>query len=226
MSVLNEDGLVIINNDLFCFNESGYKVIHDCDFNKTPLLENICQTNPELDISVHNYELSAKKGYGHSFDHYVMRYESNRKRVSFQAFFHAGNEGVYYPPTPGACMGPEFFVEAIAQRKNIWGNWVYKNDYTPIDKVSASWDHHYKLVDGDLYPPHQQYVTVNFPATSPWAFDDFWGMGATTNHFKNNCNPGGYWYCPPSGWMIDECDVYNYNFYLKAENYSDLTFSD
>jgi hypothetical protein len=133
MSVLNEDGLVVINNELFCFNESGYKVIHDCDYNKIPFLKDICETNPDLGITVHNYEITNKKGYGHSFNRNITRNESNRKRVSFQAYFHAGDEGVYYPPSLGTCMGPEFFVEAIAQKKNIWGNWVYKNNYTPID---------------------------------------------------------------------------------------------
>jgi len=225
MSVLNEEGLVIINNELYSFNESGYKVIHDCDFKKISLLADICETNQELGISVHSYELSNKKGYGHSFNHYSLRYESSRKRVSFQAYFHAGDEGVYYPPSPGTCMGPEFFVEAIALKKNIWGNWVYKNNYTPIDKVSAVWNHYYRIMTDGL-PPQYQTVTVSYPKTSPWTYDTFSGMGGTTNHLKVNCNPGGYWYCPPSGWMIDECNVYNYSFFLKAINYSDLTFSD
>ena len=226
MSVLNENGFVIINNELYCFDNTGYKVIHDCDIEKIPFLSQVCETNSELGISVYNFEISKKKGYGHSFNEISTRYESNRERVTFQAFFHAGDEGTYYSPTPGACMAPEFFVEAIAQKKNIWGNWVIKTNYTPIDKVTASWDHYYKLVDFDIYPPDYYYVTVDYPKTSPWTYDTFWGMGGTTNWLKVNCNPGGYWYCPPSDRMIDECNVFDYNFYLKATNYPDLTFSD
>ena len=167
---------------------------------------------------------SNKKGYGHSFDNYTLRYESNRKRTSFKSYFYAGSNGVYYEPA--SCMLSTFYLEGSAQKKNIWGNWVYKNNYTPITELSGTWSFQFKLVEYNN--PYNYYYlnTISNPDNnmSPLYYN-FTQSVNNTSYFKFTCEPDG-WFCASTGWLMDEINVYNYNFRMKAENYSDFVHTD
>ena len=225
MSVINENGLVIINNEIYQYFETGFKIIHDGNMEKISILTDVNESNSGFGITVVKLK-SSLKGYGHSFSHFTQRTESSRKRASFKAYFYAGANGVYYDPA--TCMSPSFYIECKGQKKNIWGNWVYKNNYKPITEVSGSWTYRFKMVE--VGPPfgYQYIYSVSDPnsVSSPLFYDYFSGMGSTTNYFKATCVPDGDWFCAPSGWLMDECEVYNYNFRMKATNYSDFVFSD
>lgn len=219
MSVINESGLVVINTEIYQFFDAGVKIIHDGNPEKIGRLSNLNNSNEKLGISVINLR-SDLKGYGHSFNLYD-EHVANRKRVTFRVYFHAGENGVYYEPAN--CIMPTYYVECRAQKKNIWGNWVYKNNFKPITEVSGSWTYRFQMVEfGD--PFHYQYIySVTDPdsQSSPLFYDYFSGMGSSTNYFKTTCVPDG-WFCAPSGWFMDECTVYNHSFRMRASGYSDL----
>jgi hypothetical protein len=105
---------------------------------------------------------------------------------------------------------------------------VYKNNYTPITEVSGSWTYRFTMVEiGN--PFNIQYIySVSDPnsISSPLFYTYFNGMGNSTNYFKATCVPDGDWFCAPSGWLMDECNVYNYDFRMKAANNADFVFSD
>lgn len=219
MSVINEYGCAIVGDEIYQFFEDGIKIIHDGKMEKIKFLEEIKNSNQKEGVSV-IYLKKSSKGFGHSFNEYDEELDG-RYRVTFQVYFYAGAEGVYYPD-PGTCMTTTYYTEAKAQKKNIFGNWVYKNNFTPITELTGSWSYYFKLVEvGNPY--NYQYIySVTDPDshTSPFSYN-LWG--GSSNYLKTTFIPDGT-FCASSGWLMDECVVYNYSYCLKSDGFPDITF--
>jgi len=143
-SILNEDGLFVVNDTMYQFTSNAFKQWNKCNVNdKTKLIN----TDESIDgIEINNKLKSSTVVYG------LFAYDSGRDRriqigINFNSWQYLSNATIWRY---------EHWVEVISQKKNLFGTWKY--NWTDM-YLKGSWDYRVDFVSpSDPYMVIQQYT--------------------------------------------------------------------
>jgi hypothetical protein len=195
-SVINSDGLVMVEGRIYKFTGNGMKIIKDGDFNMVAKLNTTNNHSLNDNIIVADYYNNGLKSTNEiteedwsnnwtqtmSWYYFAKNWLGNpQKRVMVWVDGHSEHIGSNYSYYCSQELNCTFVVRAQAQEKNFWGNWVYSG-YAPNLTFSASWSYEYKDYSND---PYIQYGC---------------GLYTTTKNYvpAYSCTPNPDYMCPTS----------------------------
>ena len=205
LNVLNEEGKVIVGDEVLVFNGSVAKVYSK---KSNELLKSI-DTEPSQQKLNNQYNFN--KGTGSVSNRWIQDiYKGSNYRYYGQVFFSS----IYTTST----LSQTFYWKARAEQKKF-GNWNTRNDYNPIWGFSGNWRYDYWIIypnagfgtvrDGSQYPlPNGG----NLP-TSPYNLSNL-----NTNYTVRNMQFSAMYSINPSqiGYsFFDNVRVYNHAFTFK-----------
>jgi hypothetical protein len=211
-SVVNMDGLVIVEGQIHQYTSNAIKIITDGDMEKVEKLKAINETFEEDNIVVTVFDESGLKNgksvYGHNWTQYSSwQYPTNRKRVKVWIDGHSESYGGAYYDDCTRFLNCTFVVRAEAQKKNFWGNWKY-SDYFPNLSFNASWHYSYRDYSCDpyiesgcgLYDCEKSYVPAYSCTANPSYMcptSPYTGYFPSVNNAYINLTPHGVWSSGP-----------------------------
>jgi hypothetical protein len=112
------------------------------------------------------------------------------------------------------------YLELIAQRKNIFGNWDYANNYNPIlDLRNAYWSYRYRIAPYSNPNAEEELYSVTYNSTPAPRRSPFTYYLASSNHFRANLEPSGNWSSADQSYFFSDAFwVTSYNFYALFDN--------
>jgi len=221
-SVINIDGLVIVEGRIFKFTVGGMKIIKDGDFSMVEKISTFDSNT--LDNNIIVFELKKKKkkitnetyeedwsnNWTQTMDWYYFDKNwlgNDQKRIKVWVDGHSEHIGSNYRYYCSQELNCTFSVHAQAQEKNFWGNWVY-GSYAARLILNASWEYSYKDFSNDpyiqfgcgLYETTKNYLPayscgVNPSYMCPTA--PFYYNQTGVNHASINLTPHGAWSSNP-----------------------------
>jgi len=195
--VLNEEGLVIINDSIYQLSNAKIKIITDGDLNKIKLLTNTSQTDINKNIVVSNAQNQTTLTKG-EFDWSAnsVWVSSGTKRICMSVTFASNLYG------GGANCSATHNVNVQCEEKNWLGSW--KKVFTNTT-ISGNWKSRLKLQNYQNYdysPTYYYYGSIN----------NFWASVSPTISNSTAPYPSSFSYTAPSGNLFwYELDVYNAN---------------
>lgn len=204
LNILNEEGKVIIGNELIVFQgDTIYR--YDKSTNKL-ITNNDKSTSQKL-----NNEFNFNKGTGSASNRWIT---DPAKGSNYRYYGRVIFSSIYTTSS----LSQTFYWEARAEQKKF-GNWNTRNDYNPIWGCSAYWSYDYWIIypgagygivrDGSQYPLPN---SLNRP-TSPYNVSNL-----NTNYTKRPLQFSDMYTINPlkAGYsFFDNVRVYNYNFVFK-----------
>lgn len=207
LSILNEQGKVIVGNEILVFNGSIATVYN----RKTNELLKSFDSKAETPQQNLNNQYNFNKGTGSSGSRWIQDiYKGSDYRYYGQVLFSS----IYTTSS----LSQTFYWEARAEQKKF-GNWNTRNDYNPIWGFSGNWSYDYWIIypnagfgtvrDGSQYPLPN---SGGLP-TSPYNLANL-----NTNYTVRNMQFSAMYSINPSqiGYSyFDNVRVYNYGFTFK-----------
>jgi hypothetical protein len=157
-SLVNIDGLVVAEGQIYKFMPNSVKVITDGDVEKIEMLISTNNLNDNDNIIVFEHSKdegqndlkSVDPGYNWTQD---QGWKSTGSRTRVKVWID-GHSEAYLGAIFSHCaqfLQVTYTVRAQAQKKNFWGNWVYSNDYWPSLTFYAEWSYNYRSYACDPY---------------------------------------------------------------------------
>jgi hypothetical protein len=148
-SLINLDGFVKIENQIYQYTNNAIKIIQDGDVKKIELIKSINQSFDGNKMIVNVFDGNMLKNAtvvaptNWTQDMPFYQFEKNwlgkyQKRVKVWIDGHSEPIGSTYGDYCFEYVNCTFVIRAEAQKKNFWGNWVY-GDYIPSLTFSAEW---------------------------------------------------------------------------------------
>lgn len=166
--VINSEGFVMVEGQIFQYTSNAFKMITDGDINKIEVIKSINNNYVKDNIVVEVYSGDRLKStlYDWSNDWTQTMldiptinkewYEFDKnwrgkyqKRVKVWIDGHSEPYGDF-DDYCAQYINCTFILRAEAQKRNFWGNWVY-GDYIPNLTFNASWTYSYKDYSNDPY---------------------------------------------------------------------------
>jgi hypothetical protein len=170
--VVNEKGIVVIDNAIYQLTSTGMKILTDGDFSKISLLMNATQTDKSNNIIVKVIQSAAAEksestrgmfNWSGSSGWVSSGNCNNCKRVLMTVTFSSDLSG------GGSTCLDRYDINVQCQQRNFWGNWNYVFTWTT---VNGSWTTYERFVSG---------ATTTFNPT--------YYYGGSMNNFWTSVNP-------------------------------------
>lgn len=200
--LINLDGFVKIENQIYQYTDNAIKIIQDGDVAKINLIKGINHSfegnnmivNVFKDNRLKNATNETSFNWTQNMDFYP--FEPNwrgrdQKRVRVWVDGHSEPYGTTYGDHCYEYISCTFVLRAEAQVRNFWGNWVYGN-YWPVLTYSAEWYYQYWINIGVTYGCGLYDNNVNY-VPSPIINENF---GSVNNAFIDLA-PNGVWHSSP-----------------------------
>ena len=143
--LINEKGLVKIGGKIFQFGLEEKKIIEDGNFFTISRLDRIHSSNAKQKVTVIHYSLKDKMKSASQFGYHEWLYcqkEGNGWTFSGSRKFRMFITGSsYIDDTNGQKLYVTNVLRLEGLKKNIWGNWKYKESYTTSGTVRWQWDY-------------------------------------------------------------------------------------
>ncbi len=221
-SVVNLDGLVIVEGQIHQYTSNAIKLITDGDMGKIEKLKKInanYQDNNMLvavfDNKTHNGDNQLKSASFLTDNNWTTtaywKTVDAKRRVRIWIDGHSEMYGANATDYCSQYVNCTFVVRAEAQHKNFWGNWKY-DSYMPSFSFNAEWDYQYFDYSCDpnitagcgVYSCPKSYVpaysctgTSYMCPTSPHS-----AYYSSVNNAFINLTPHGLWSSSPK-WFAD-----------------------
>jgi len=199
--IVNKQGLVIVNDTIYQYTENDLKILCDNDLSRLNELFNYPVVKNTNDIIILKYSDNTKNGYNWT-KRSGWKYNSSRERYCLDV--------VGYSTASISLLHSVFYVEAKGQKKK-WGSWNYRNDYSPIHRVSGIWSYRYIVEKNG----------INYTWTSVWDNDPKSPWSKTyngTNHIVKPLSPNGYWNFSHSSYSVFDA-IYMESFHFNGSFY-------
>jgi hypothetical protein len=243
-SVVNLDGLVIVEGQIHQYTSNAIKLITDGDMGKIEKLKKINATYQDDNILVAVFDNKASKG-DNQLKSASFVTDNNwtqttgwqsvpgKKRVKVWIDGHSEMYGANASADCSEYASCTFVVRAEAQHKNFWGNWKY-DSYMPSLSFDATWDYEYMQYDYDPdypYPctlySHAVFYVPEYSCTANPSYicptSPYSAYYPSVNNAYLNLTPHGVWQLSPT-WFSDPFMVTHCTFTStidgKAFNYT------
>lgn len=152
--VVNLNGLVMVDGQIFQYTPAAIKIIKDGDHEKVGLLNDFEDDFEDNTYIVFDYTTTPDQseqrnvlpGYNWTYIN-DWKYPENKTRV--KVWIDGHSKGVVtYGDYCASTVNVHYVLRAEAQRKNFWGNWVYSNNYWPSLTFYAHWSYVFRLYEG------------------------------------------------------------------------------
>jgi hypothetical protein len=222
-SVVNLDGLVIVEGQIHQYTNNAIKLITDGDMGKIEKLKKINATYQDDNILVTVFDNKVFNGENQlksvSFltDNYWTRtanwkYPTNRKRVKVWIDGHSEMYGANATDYCSQYVSCTFVVRAEAMQKNFWGNWKYTS-YMPGLSFNVTWDYEYMQYNYDPNYPypctlysHAEFYVPEYSCTANPSYvcptSPHSAYYPSVNNAYLNLTPHGTWQLSPT-WFSD-----------------------
>lgn len=206
-NLINLDGFVKIENQIYQYTEDAIKIIQDGNIEKIETIQNINHNFNGNGMIVSVFSDNKLKSTSDwdvvnwTQDMPFYQFDKNwkgsyQKRVKV---WIDGHSEPYGTPSQIGCyeyLNCSFVLRAEAQTKNFWGNWVYGN-YWPSLSFSADWYYDYRVFTNvtygcGLYDNNNSYLPSG-NRTSPINNEN---IGGVNNAFIE-LTPHGVWRASP-----------------------------
>jgi hypothetical protein len=204
LNVLNEEGKVIVGDELLVFKDDATSVYDK----KTKVL--LHETNANTSEKLNN-EFNFNKGTGSISNRWVT---DPSKGSNYRYYGRVLFSSSYTTST----LSQTFYWEARAEQKRF-GSWNTRNTYNPIWGCSANWSYDYWIIY-----PNAGYGTVRngnqypLPNSSSRPTSPYYIANLNTNYTKRYLQFSSMYSIVPAsiGYsFFDNVRVYNYNFVFK-----------
>jgi hypothetical protein len=185
MSVLSEEGFVIVNGLLMQYTDRNIKFTPFNSISQLDVLKDAKGANEEKGISIIEF-YNTKKSYVTHIDSTVRKYKGSNLRVSSRYAVWDGEVHGELLGT-GLIIYINHIIELKAEEKR-WGKWGFRNNYMPLTGLVALWETCVKF--GFYYvfcDITQNDVGVK---NSPVNLNPF--PNGSTNYYKFNPSPVGW----------------------------------
>jgi len=196
--VLNEDGLIIINNSIYQYTSDLVKIFGEKNLEKLDLLKSTVATSMKDNILVINR--SENNRSQHSWTKCSgWHYDGDKKRYCLNVYGTSSNSM--------SLMYSSFYVQAKGEQKK-WGIWKLRNTYHPIHSVGGNWSYSfvYTWYNGLLITRH--WLPDN-DFRSPFYYQV---PGSGSNFLQAHLSPNGIWSIASPYFFYDAVNVDHYYF--------------
>lgn len=210
MSVVNEDGFVVVNDTLFQYTPELLKLTPFKSFEQVHYLNNTTASSNKDNI----YIISMKnrlKGYIRHIDHSEEQEKGSNLRVkSRYALWDGDNDGQYFSPASGANI--THFLELKAEEKRF-GTWKIRSSYKPLCGTEGTWQ---TCIDFISFTDCTWYQSGPGVYYSPL---DKMPFSSCTNYYKVSLSPVGW--ISQSGYQYNGIVSGNWSFVVDAASIDD-----
>jgi hypothetical protein len=200
VSVLNEDGFVVVGDELCLYTETSMKFIKG-GLDKMEMLKRATKSDPSQNLIVYNHKLERTTNWdlngNNNTGNWVTPIEGNsnrRAKYERRGFSNVGGNGT----CDGQLFG-KFFANVFAQRSYL-GIWAFSGSFTPTFTFNSTWSYFFERgCDGVNCFPDCSYsnLSVGFGVTtSPMVNRTYFGNNSV-EAFPMHPHASGYWYNLP-----------------------------
>lgn len=152
--VVNLNGLVMVDRQIFQYTAAAIKIIKDGDHEKVVLLNDFEDDFEDDTYILFDYtttpdqseQRNVSPGYNWT---QANNWQSTGNKTRVKVWVDGHSKGVVtYGDYCASTVNVHYVLRAEAQRKNFWGNWVYSNNYWPSLAFYAHWSYVFRLYEG------------------------------------------------------------------------------